>query len=84
MDMTISLPDEVALKLKERAAGSGETLSVYTAKLIAETLTKPTIDELLEPVRSDFAKAGLTDDQLMDFGREQLAAVRREKKAKSA
>jgi hypothetical protein len=84
MDMTISIPDHVAVKLQERAAVSGQTITVYTARLVAETVDKPTIDELLAPVRADFAKSGMTEDELLDFGRKMLTAARQDKKAKSA
>jgi len=84
MDMTISIPDEVARKLGERAAVSGQTVPAHTARLVAETVSKPTIDELLAPVRADFAKTGKTEDELLAFGRDELIAMRQEKKAKSA
>jgi hypothetical protein len=84
MDMTISIPDNVVARLQERAAVSGQTVPAYTARLIAETITKPTIDELLAPVRADFAATGMSEDELLNLGREALAAVRDEKKAKCA
>jgi plasmid stability protein len=79
MEMTISLPDDVAIKLRERAASTGESVPVYSAKLLAESVTKPTIDELLAPVRADFAKTGMNGDELLQFGRDVLAAVRSER-----
>ncbi len=51
---------------------------------MAETIIKPTIDELLAPVRADFTNTGLSDDELIGLGREALTALRHEKKAKSA
>lgn len=83
MDMTISIPDEVVLKLKERAATSGQTLSAYAAKLVADTVTKPTIDEILSPVRAAFARTGMSEDELLNFFRGELDDHRREKKAKT-
>lgn len=83
MDMTISIPDDLAHKLQERAAVSGQTVPAYTAQLLAETIAKPTIDELLAPVRNDFAKSGMTEEELLQFGREILTAVRQDKKAKT-
>jgi hypothetical protein len=83
MEMTISIPDDVASKLEKRAAGAGQTLPAYTAQLVAETVDKPTIDELLAPVRADFAKSGMSEDELLDLGRDMLTAVRQDKKAKS-
>jgi hypothetical protein len=84
MDLVISIPEHVASKLKERAEIHGQTLSAYTSKLVAENVTKPQIDEILAPVREDFAKTGMTDDQIMEFGRGVLNDVRLDKKAKSA
>ena len=84
MDMTISIPDDIASKLEKRAAVTGQTVPAYTAQLVAEIVDKPAIDELLAPVRADFAKTGLTEDELLEFGREMVTAVREEKKAKSA
>jgi hypothetical protein len=80
MDMTISIPDDVVARLQKRAAVSGQTLPAYTAKLVADTVTKPTIDELLAPVRADFAKSGMSEDAITDFLRGELEAHRREKK----
>jgi hypothetical protein len=81
MEMTISIPDDVAERLEKRAAVSGQTVPAYTAKLVADTVTKPTIDEILAPVRADFAKTGMSEDETTDFLRGQLEAHRREKKA---
>lgn len=84
MEMTISISDDVALKLEERAATCGQSAQAYAAKLVADMLTRPAIDELLAPVRADFAKTGMSEDQLNDFMVGELEAHRREKKAKSA
>ena len=82
--LTISIPEDVALKLQKRAAGSGTTAPEYVAQLVADSVNKPTIDDILAPVRDDFAKSGMTEEQILDFGREVLNRVRQEKKAKSA
>ncbi|HEY8748052.1 MAG TPA: hypothetical protein VIM11_08760 [Tepidisphaeraceae bacterium] len=76
--MTISIPEEVALKLKERAATSGQSVPAYAAQLVIDTVTKPTIDELLAPIRTDFAKSGMTEDELLSFFRGELEAHRQE------
>jgi hypothetical protein len=82
MDMTISIPDDVVAQLEKRAAVSGQTLPAYTAKLVADTVTKPTIDEVLAPVRADFARSGMSEDEITDFLRSELEAHRQEKKAR--
>lgn len=82
MNMTISITDEVAAKLQERAASNGQSVPDYTAALVTETLSKPTIDELLAPVRAQCAASGMTEEAIMDFGRGLLAEVRRDRKAR--
>ncbi len=84
MDVTICIPDEIALKLKELADVSGQSVPAYTASLVAQTINKPDIGKLLAPVREDFASSGMTEDELMELGRRALTAVRQQKKAKSA
>jgi hypothetical protein len=83
MDMTISIPDDVARKLGELAAVNGQSAPVYAARIVADSVSKPTIDELLAPVRDDFRNTRLTDDELMKIGRHALAAVRRDRKAET-
>ena len=84
MEMTISISDDVALKLKERADLTGQTVPAYAAQIVADTVTKPTVDQLLDPIRADFAKTGMSEDELLGFFRGELDAHRQEKKAKSA
>jgi hypothetical protein len=84
MDMTISIADEVAIKLGERAAVSGQSAPAYAARIVAESVIKPTIDELLSPVRDDFRNTRPTDDELMEVGRHALAAVRQSRQAERA
>ena len=83
MDMMISISEDVVARLKERAAESGETMPAYAAKVLSETVTRPTIDEILAPFRKQVAESGMSDEALDDFFRGELDALRREKKAKA-
>jgi hypothetical protein len=56
----------------------------YASDLIEEAITRPTMDEILAPIRTDFANSGLREDEIMELGRSELEALRRDKKAKSA
>jgi predicted transcriptional regulator len=84
MDVTISIPDEVAERLERRAADVGQSVPAYAARVVADTVTRPTLDEILAPVRENFARSGMTEDQLIDLGRTALAEVRRAKQATPA
>ena len=82
MEMLISIPDSVLSLLKQRAATNGQTVTDYTSKLVADTVTSPTVDEVLAPFRKQVAESGMSDDELDDFLRGELEAHRYEKKAK--
>jgi hypothetical protein len=84
MSITLRLSDTARKKLAERAAASGLDVAHYASDLIEEAITRPTMDEILAPVRADFANSGLREDEIMELGRGELEALRRDKKAKSA
>jgi hypothetical protein len=79
MDMTISIPEEVASKLEERAAVAGKTLRAYTAELVTETVTQPSLEEMLAVSQGEFASTGMTEAEMIDLGRDLLDKVRSEK-----
>ena len=59
---------------------SGQAVDAYTSKIVEQAIQAPTLEELLAPVQADFARSGMTEDQLLDLGRELLDKVRAEKK----
>jgi hypothetical protein len=67
MDMTISIPEDVAARLQEQAARSGQTMPAYTARLLAETVKRPTVDDVLAPFRKQVAESGMSDQELDSF-----------------
>lgn len=81
MDMVISIPAQVAGKLRKRALASGQPASAYASKIVEQAIQGPTLEELLAPVQADFARSGMTEKQLLDLGRQLLDKVRTEKKA---
>jgi hypothetical protein len=66
--MTISIPlsPETESKLRTRAAAEGTDLSVYAAKLIEDAVNRPDLEELLAPLRRQFAASGDSDEQLIE------------------
>lgn len=81
MTLTISIPDDVASRLSERAAASGQAVPDYASQLVTQAVKSPSLEELLAPVQSEFAKSGMTEQQLLDLGRELLRKVRQENDA---
>jgi hypothetical protein len=76
MALTIPITPDVEAKLRERAAQLDRDVAQYAADLIRQGVTAPTFDELLAPVREDFARSGMSGDEIDTFGRELIAKVR--------
>jgi len=83
MTLDIHLSPEAARLLRERAAAKGLDVAEYASKIVEEDLLKPTLDEILAPVRADFAKSGMSEEQIIELGRSQLEALRDEKRGRS-
>lgn len=82
MTITIPISPEVETKLRERAAAQGKDLVQYAAEFFARGITAPTIEEILSDSQADAARSGLSDDEMMELGRKELAALRAEKRQK--
>jgi hypothetical protein len=67
VELKVRLHSDASEKLKQRAAASGSDVADYAAKLIEDAVTKPGIDEVLAPVREQFARSGMSEDELSDF-----------------
>jgi len=76
MTVTISIPDDVGAKLRERATAVGEAVPQYTARLVEQAVKAPTLEELLAPVQADFARSGMTQAEFLEFGRGLLEKAR--------
>jgi hypothetical protein len=82
MTLSLTIPAQVEAKLRERAAAIGEPLEAYASRVLSDAVSAPTIDEILGPVRADFARSGMSEDELIKFGRRELQALRSEKRAR--
>jgi len=82
--MSVRLSARAKEKLMQQAAQHGRDLESYASELLEQAATRPSVDELLAPFRKQVAQSGMTDDELDALYREELSAVREEKKAKSA
>ena len=80
MTVTISIPDDIAAKLRERATAVGEPVPEYTARLVEQAVKAPSLEQLLAPVQADFGRSGMTESEFMQFGRDLLEKVRAARK----
>ena len=78
--VTLRLSDRARARLAEQAANSGQDLSAVASDLIEHAVNRPSIAEIMAPVRTQIAESGMSDQEVDDFLRGQIEAHRRESK----
>ena len=74
------IPSEVLKALSERAREKGKTPEVYVCELIeADLLASRPFAEILAPIREDFRKSGMTEDEFDALIEEERQAIWEEK-----
>jgi hypothetical protein len=66
MTLEISVNPETETRLREMAASAGTDVSVFVSQLLEQAATKPSLEELLAPLRRQFAESGAIDEELID------------------
>ena len=84
MTVAVDLSPDAVAKLRARAAAAGKALEVFVADLIIREITQPSLDELLAPVRDDFANSGMTEGELINLGHRAVQAARSQARNKPA
>jgi hypothetical protein len=66
MTLDIPLSAEAEKRLRERAAAAGLDVRSCATRLLEDVLAKPSLDEILGPIRQRFAASGISEDELSD------------------
>ena len=74
--MKLRLSKQASERLSKRAAESGQDVASIASDLIEQAITQPSLEELLAVSQAEFASTGMTEGEMMDFGRELLGKVR--------
>lgn len=65
MTLTIKVSQNIGAVLEEKARSHGKDVSSYVEDLIEKDIDqKKTLDEILAPVRKNFAESGLSEEEL--------------------
>jgi hypothetical protein len=72
MVLTIPIAPETEARLRRLADAAGTDVTTYVSQVVEQAAARPALEELLAPLRRQFAEAGTTDEQLMD----EIAAAR--------
>jgi hypothetical protein len=84
MSTTISIPTELEQKIAERAASRGLPLEEYVREVLRRDAEAPSLDEILAPVRAQFAASGMTEEDLDALVEKERQSIWDEKQKKKA
>jgi hypothetical protein len=92
MTLTLHLPPEIEKQLQERATQAGQSVEGLALDLIEQALRPngatghagKTVAEIFAPVRDEFRRSGMTEEELSSLIEEARNEVWREKQAGSA
>jgi len=85
MVLRLSISAEVEARLKAKAAAAGVDVETYAARYI-ELLASPpkSLKDISGPIAQDFARSGMSEDELSDFLETEKHAMRAERRGKRA
>ncbi len=81
MEITISVAPKIEGILAQKAAAEGQNIKEYIESLVERQAVRSSLDEILAPMREDFAKSGMTEDELDALVKAESRAMREERRA---
>ena len=82
MVLTIPISSETEAKLKAKAAGAGLDVQTFAAQTLERIAARPSLDEILAPLRVEFEASGMSEDELVDLLEEAKHEMRAERRAR--
>jgi hypothetical protein len=82
MSLSIPLTPDTEARLAAKARAAGVDTSTYAAGILRSAAVRPTLDEILAPVREAFRKSGLTEDELAEALEREKHAAREAERGK--
>jgi len=84
MTLSIDILPQTEARLRLQAEASGKDIRTYVSQLIEQSATKPSLDELLAPLRKQFEEAKVSDEELISDITAAQSEYRTEKQKKMA
>lgn len=78
MTLTVSLSPQAEARLRQRAAAEGKDPLVYASTILEQAVSQLSLDEILAPLREEFAASGTTDEELVQQITEARDAYRKQ------
>jgi pyruvate carboxylase len=67
MVLSISISTDTETKLKLKAAAAGVDVQTFAARTLERVASRPSLDDLLTPLRAEFEASGMNEDQLIEL-----------------
>lgn len=80
MVIQIPLSPDTEAKLRAQAEAAGQEINAYAAALLERAAKQPPLEEIIAPLRAEFAASGMTDDQLGDYLEDAKHELRRDRR----
>ena len=84
MVLSLSISAEAEAKLREKAVAAGVDLATYASKTLERVASRPSLEEVLKPLRDEFNESGMSEEQLTEFLEEAKHDSRAERRARRA
>ncbi len=75
MSLTVTLPSDLEAQVQQAAAKNGCGAEQYVLDIIKKALLKPSLDEILAPVREQFAHSGITEEEFDKLVEDERQAI---------
>jgi hypothetical protein len=82
MTITIELPLEVETELRKKASADGKDFQLFVLETLKTKAFKPSLNEILAPVRKNFSDSGMTEAELDELIETERQAMWEEKNGK--
>ncbi len=83
MTLTIQVPHNIGAILEKKAKNQGKDVVQYVETLIEKDIDeRKTLDEILAPIRKNFAESGMSEDDLDELIESERQAMWEEKNAR--
>lgn len=80
MVLSIEIDPETEARLRAQASAAGKDVDAYVAELVQRAAAQSSVDEMLAPLRRQFAESGTSEQELTAQIQAAVDAYRAEKK----
>jgi hypothetical protein len=82
--LSLSISPEAEASLKAKADAAGLDIAAYASRTLERVAARPSLDEVLKPLRAEFEESGMSEDELTEFLEEVKHESRAQQRARRA